>query len=142
MLASNLWCGNSLQGGVSGLSLCPFTHMAGLGCAAASRGQWTGPTNRECVHWMRSLTQHLTHIYRLPITCWGPGENKTGMVPALMESTRVCRCPHHTLLKALLLPCTLCTLSLFHLCLFCCTQASESSASRHLEQQLSHLRAQ
>ena len=64
MLASNLWGGNSLQGGVSRLSLCPFTHTVGLGSAAANRSHSQGAcTVDEIIH--STLNAYLLIAYHM-----------------------------------------------------------------------------
>lgn len=93
MLASNLWCGNSLQGGVSGPSLCPFTHTARLRRAAAYRGNgWVTFTGT-----VYTGLDHSFNTYQILIDCLlcVRIQEETGMVPALMGCKKGPRCPHH-----------------------------------------------
>lgn len=71
--------------------------------------------------------------------CWSPGENKTGMVLALMESIRVLqmsiiRPPSKTLLPLYTMHLEITSTYLFW------THASEGNASMCSEQYLEHIR--
>lgn len=95
MLASNLWCSNSLQGGVSGPSLCPFTHMARLRRAAAYRGNgWVTFTGTVYAGLDHSFNTYQILIDRL--LCVGPRKRLAWSLP-LWDVPKVHRCPHHNL---------------------------------------------